>query len=59
MTAERVEITPEQLAELSRRKGSDFVTSIVEAEGTAVIRDKDGNVKGKLRLFDLNRNEDG
>ena len=44
------EVTPAELIELAKRKGPVIGTPLVKIEGIAVIRDKDGNIKGKMKL---------
>ena len=44
------EITPEELKERIRRNGPNVGLANVRIEGIVEIRDKDGNLKGKLKL---------
>jgi hypothetical protein len=57
MTEEvREEITPEQLVELQKRKPNGVCD--VQVSGIAVIRDKDGNIKGKMEIVSLDEVEE-
>ncbi len=46
---DRKEITVAQLAD-ARRKGLNFILDNLEITAVATVRDKDGNVKGKFDM---------
>jgi hypothetical protein len=53
MSKERKTITVQEVAE-AKRRGLNFILENLEAKGSAVIRGKDGKVKGKVKLGDIN-----
>lgn len=53
MSKERKIITVQEVA-AAKRKGLNFILENIEAKGSALIRDKHGKVKGKLRLENIN-----
>lgn len=44
--------------ELVRRRGDEVFMNQLQVKGTAVIKDKDGNVKGKLNITSIEIQED-
>jgi hypothetical protein len=44
--------------ELKKRRGDRSFMNSVKATGTIVIRDKDGNEKGKMKIMSLEEKED-
>jgi hypothetical protein len=46
------------LDELKKRRGDSTFINSVKATGTIVIRDKDGNEKGKMKITSLEDKED-
>ena len=42
------DVTPEELVEIIKKRGVQ--TPMVKIEGIAVIRDKDGNIKGTMKF---------
>jgi CheY-specific phosphatase CheX len=52
MTEDRKEITLEQVAE-AKRKGLDFILDNLEVKGVAVIKGKDGKIKGQMELTSI------
>ena len=52
MPEERKTITVQEVAE-AKRRGLNFILDNLEAKGSAVIRGKDGKMKGKIELGDI------
>ena len=51
------EISLEELAEMAKRKGPEVPMPLIRATATALIIDKDGNVKGEM-TFDSEYEEE-
>lgn len=53
----RVQITLEEAIE-AKKKGLNFVLDNIQVQGVAVIKDKDGNVKGEMELTSIQEDKD-
>lgn len=49
------EIKPKQLTEEVKDKKALIGTPLLNIRGIAVIKDKDGNIKGKMKIHDIKR----
>ncbi len=54
---ERKEITLEELGKRIQKDGPKVAMSGVQVSGVVVIKDKDGNVKGKMNIVSLETQE--
>lgn len=50
MAEKKIPVTPEQLADIAKRRPEDVALGRLKVEGTVVVRDKDGNIKSTMRV---------
>ena len=55
MSEERRIVSPEELVQ---RKGDHAFLDQLQVQGTAVIKDKDGNIKSELKITSIEIQED-
>lgn len=58
MAGDRKEISLGELQSRARKQGANVALADVQVEGVAVIRDKDGNIKGKMKITSIEVQED-
>jgi len=47
---DRQNLTPNELAQRVEKHGPKIALADVQAEGIAIIKDKDGNIKSRMRI---------
>ena len=51
------DLSPKELAEMAKSNKALIGTPLLNIRGQAVIRDKDGNIKGEMKIYDIKDEE--